>query len=180
MALAAVCSLSLMIDLHIRENAVVVNQIGLWIACHIEPLYLGTNAFLPHSFVPWESFLRREGAMHTDIMNSITFFWPIHILTVVCFLLYLINASAAMIKYQRIRIKVEVLAFWLVHSCLIVLAWTGHYLPPNFQQKLPVLGFQTGLFATLPYTALALIVTIINWVFIIGRGRFASTLDKER
>jgi hypothetical protein len=73
-ALATVCSLSLMIDLHIRGNAIVVNQIGLWIASHVEPLYLSTNVFPPHSFVAWETFLRRGEAMHTDIVSSITFF----------------------------------------------------------------------------------------------------------
>ena len=176
-ALAAFCSLSLMIDLHIRGNAIVVNQIGLWIASHVEPLYLGTNVFPPHSFIPWETFLRRGGAMHTDLVNSITFFWPIHILTVICFLLYLINARTAMVKHERIIIKVEVLAFWSVHSCLIVLAWTGHYLPPIFQQRLPLLGIQEGVFATLPYTALALVLTMINWVFVIG-GRGGVTPDK--
>jgi hypothetical protein len=84
-ALASVCSLSLMIDLHIRGNAIVINQIGLWIASHVEPLYLNTYVFPPYAFVPWETFLRHGAAMHTDIANSITFFWPIHILTVACF-----------------------------------------------------------------------------------------------
>ena len=74
-----------------------------------------------------------------------------------------------MVKYQRIRIKVEILAFWSVHSCLIVLAWTGHYLPPVFQQRLPLLGLQESVLAALPYTALALALTMINWAFVIGR-----------
>ncbi|PKN61429.1 MAG: hypothetical protein CVU57_29430 [Deltaproteobacteria bacterium HGW-Deltaproteobacteria-15] len=168
-ALAAVSSLSLMIDLHIRGNAIVVNQIGLWIASHVEPLYLGTNVFPPHSLVGWETFLRRGEAMHTDVVNSITFFWPIHILTVICFLLYLINARTAVIKQTQIRIKVDVAAFWLVHSCLIVIAWTGHYLPPIFQQRIPLLGIQEGIFAALPYAGLALILASINWIFIIGK-----------
>lgn len=176
--LATVCSLCLMIDLHIRGNAIVVNQIGLWIASHVEPLYLGNDAFRPHSFLAWETFLRRGGAMHTDVVNSITFFWPIHILTVSCFLLYLINARTAMVNHGGTRTTLELLSFLLVHFFLIVLAWTGHYVPPMFQQKLPLLGLQEGIFAALPYAGLALVLTIINGLFIIGKVR-GTTIGKD-
>jgi len=179
-ALASVCSLSLMIDLHIRGNAIVINQIGLWISSHVEPLYFNTNVYPLHSFVPWKNFLRLGGAMHTDVINSITFFWTIHILTVICFLLYLISARTAMVKHGGVRINIEVLAFLLVHLCLIVLACSGHYLPPVFQQKLPLFGMQEGVFATFPYIVMALTLTGINWVFVIGRGGGGVTIDKEQ
>jgi hypothetical protein len=173
-ALASVCSLSLMIDIHIRGNAIVVNQIGLWIASYIEPFYLNTNVFLPGSFVPWEIFLRSGGAMYTDVVNSITFFWPIHILTIFCFLLYFLSTRTSLGKEKRIPIKTEVLSFWVVHLCLIVLAWTGHYLPPIYQVKIPLLGIQHGVLAALPYTFIAMILTMINWFFTFRFQKFAE------
>jgi hypothetical protein len=132
-ALAAVSSLSLMIDLHIRGNAIVVNQIGLWIASHVEPLYLGTNVFPPHSLVGWETFLRRGEAMHTDVVNSITFFWPIHILTVICFLLYLINPN------QSRRSSVLAGSFMPYRHCV---DWTLS--ATHFSAKNPSIGHTRG------------------------------------
>jgi hypothetical protein len=48
-----------------------------------------------------------------------------------------------------------------------VLAWTGHYVPPVFQVKVPLLGIQEGVMAAAPYAVLALVATMINWAFII-------------
>lgn len=171
LGLATISGLSFMIDFHIRENAIVINQIGLWIAFHVEPLYLNTNQFPSYSFLPWETFLRSGASgMHTDVLNSITFFWPIHSLTIVCFLLYLwslmqipnrVGADAMR------RSEIDVTAFFLVHVLLIVLSWTGHYVPPMFEVKLPVLGARHGTDAALPYATFAILLTVFNWWFVL-------------
>lgn len=162
--LAAITCLSLMIDLHIRGNAIVISQIGLWIASHIEPLYLNNRDFPPYSFLPWESFLRQGGAMHTDVINSVSFFWPIHILTIVVFLLYIISERISSMESKTGAFGIETILFWFVHVCLMVLTWSGHYVPPIFQVKVPFFGLLEGVRAASPYLALVLLLTIVNWV----------------
>jgi Na+/H+ antiporter NhaC len=156
-SIAAVCSLSLMIDLYIRCNAIVINQIGIWISSFVEPIYYNDYWYNPGDFVLWEKFLRINneafagGGMYSDLINSVTFFLPIHILTIFCFIIYIVSVSG----FQKNAIRINVLAFWGVHSCLIVFAWTGHYLPSIFQVEIPLLGLRRGIFAAAPYVLLA-------------------------
>lgn len=167
-SIAAICILSLMIDLYIRCNAIVINQIGIWISSFVEPIYYNDYWYNQGDFVLWEKFLRIKngahagGGMHSDIINSVTFFLPIHILTIFCFIIYIVSVS----ELQENSIRINVLAFWGVHSCLIVFAWTGHYLPSIFQAEIPLMGLRRGIFAAAPYVVLALVLTIINWLFI--------------
>lgn len=92
LALATIVALA--IDIHIRNNIMVVQQLGLWIANYVEPTLLH-KAFDPQKsegFLPWEQFLRNKAAgeaMHSDDLYGFIFYPHLHFLTWVIYISYI-------------------------------------------------------------------------------------------
>jgi hypothetical protein len=137
LTLASICTISLMVDAHIRVLVDVTNQLGLWIANYVEPFYLGRTQ---ESFTGWEAFLRMPGAgkapgLHFSISSSLILWFHLHCLTWMIYALYLLSLfSQADLKSPLTRF-----GFLAVHVSFLAVSLVIHSVPPNCSAQYPVL-----------------------------------------
>lgn len=172
-ALALTCVVALAIDIHLRNNIVVIQQLALWIANYAEPAMMPQVLDGPPAaggFVPWEKFLRTPGAgMHSDEWYGFLFYPHLHFLTWVLYLLYLSCFQWIAVKAVRKPRRAEqdaLLAggFVLVHVAVAVFAFMGHFVPRTLEMNvLPKSdSWQTGAAAAYAYLLGALLLVAIN------------------
>jgi hypothetical protein len=140
---AVACVIAVAIDIHIRNNTIVTQQLGLWIANYVEPAFLQTP-FLSKGatgFIPYEQFLRIQlpgtTGMHADDLYSLAF-WPhLHFLTWVIYILYLFLFHRAIRLASVTRRKVFLLAgFALVAMSFAAFTWVAHSGPEYLEFKI--------------------------------------------
>ncbi len=137
--LALSCVISMAIDIHIRNNMVVIQQLALWITHFVEPAYLHlASAMQPSSnFYAWEQFLRIGGGMHRDDLYGFVFYPHLHFLTWVLYILYLITLYRGIQKERDPeQNRIAFILFVLVHLTLAGLTGIAHAAPAAFEYKI--------------------------------------------
>ena len=172
--LALACVVALAIDMHLRNNIIVIQQIALWTAYYVEPAYLGIG-FDPQNttgFVPWEQFLRLEkySSMHRDELYGLGFNTHLHFLTGVLYIIYLVVFQNVCIKLCRDRTlasqrqqQIAFTGFLFVHVSALAFSWIAHSAPGTCEVnlipfgKLWVEGWISSIVYLLPVLGLVLI-----------------------
>jgi hypothetical protein len=201
LALASVMALG--VDMHVRGNASVTDQLGLWIRYYVEPVLLhGPHAEkptpLPENFYGWEEFLRtnvsrektvawgeatKEGSgLHSGELWNLFYEPHIHFLTGFVYVLYLaVFQTFACRSSAEKRIAGEqvmpLICFAVVHASFFAFAWIAHAAPEMFELKvLPFVGaLEAGYIVPIHYFVPCLALIILNWPYITKyRGRVAS------
>jgi hypothetical protein len=172
--LALACVVALAIDMHIRNNMVVIQQLALWINYYAEPALLQTSydSMRGGAFLPWEHFLRVPGAgMHRDDLYGSAFYPHLNFVTWVIYLLYLgsfqrLSLAQAESRESQQPISspqtgIAVAGFALVHLSLGAFTWMAHYVPGAFVIKIMPYSenWQSGVMAAFIY--------LWPWVFLV-------------
>ena len=141
--LAMACIVALAIDMHLRNNITVVQQLALWIANYAEPALLQTPVtFGSHGgFMPWEQFLRVQihgsSGMHRDDLYGFAFYPYLHFLTWVIYVVYLwILFEAWRDPDHPDGQSLAIGGFILVQTALGIFTWLAHAAPSSFEFKL--------------------------------------------
>jgi hypothetical protein len=169
--LALACVVALAIDIHLRNNIVVIQQLALWIRYYAEP----SLASMVHTgFQAWEEFLRMPGGMHRDEMYGFLFYPHLHFLTWILYVLYLGSFHWLSINPDSRRSNAENVlmasGFFGVHAALAAFAFVGHFVPHALKTKaMPWIGdcWQTGLAAAGGYLLLVLMLVAINSPYLV-------------
>ena len=166
--LALACIVALAIDTHLRNNIIVILQLGLWVAHYAEPALMPAA---PTSFLPWEQFLRAPGGMHSDNLYGFAFYPHLHFLTWVVYALYLCCFHALALRKNRESASATLLnsGFLAVHIGFVVFAWVGHYVPGAFLTNILPRGdcLYSGASAAAGYALLAVLLGVINGPFVL-------------
>jgi hypothetical protein len=165
LAMALACVLAFAVDIHVRHNMTVTNQLGNWLAYYAEPALQHScfqHSVETHPFLLWENFLRTSGGMHVSTLYSFTF-WPhLHFLTGVVYLIYLAILHYVMESAEPKEKLLAFAGFVLVHGSIGVFAWAAHSAPESFEFTLPLTnrplsGWCAPALYLLPVLALALL-----------------------
>lgn len=163
---------ALAIDMHIRNNAMVIQQLALWITYHVEPAFLQTafEGKATAAFLPWEQFLRVESpvaGMHRDDLYGFAFYPHLHFLTWVLYMFYLGSFQKLSLVHsnesKRQHKSITMAGFVLVHLSLAAFTWIGHYVPGGFQLKVLLSpeswksGAQAASYYLIPWSVLVLV-----------------------
>jgi hypothetical protein len=136
LALAVVVAAT--IDIHIRSGVTIMNQLGLWIAHHVEPAFLSFTVN-GSGFVPWENFIRQGSPLNASLQLDDLYrftFWPhLHFLTFVIYLLYLVVLQTICLESPERPGWSTLVGFVLVHTSLFAFAWAAHAAPSAFKFK---------------------------------------------
>ncbi|HXH37439.1 MAG TPA: hypothetical protein VNN08_02325, partial [Thermoanaerobaculia bacterium] len=170
--LALACIVALAIDIHLRNNIVVIQQLALWIRHYAEPSLVGTAG---SGYQPWELFLRMPGGMHSDEIYGLLFYPHLHFLTWILYMLYLIcfqwiAVNPAMPADRKPTVRAipaeygeDLLlggSFLFVHAAFGAFAFVGHFVPGSL--KLRAVPFtdcwETGMDAAWFYLLAALLL----------------------
>lgn len=147
----------LTIDIQVRRNVLVINQLGAWIATQFEPAVLGANSTPPSNGVyGWEQFLRLPlptnvptqaggggAGMHASEAYSMLFWPAVHSTTVLCLAAYLVSFA-----HHRARARsaetLERMLFWLVVGAAILFGAMSRAMPSTFEIKpVPLVAYWT-------------------------------------
>jgi hypothetical protein len=191
LALASVLALG--VDMHVRGNACVIDQLGLWIRYYVEPVafHAGPDSNPPKSslknFRGWEEFLRVEAsqptktvdwnhsggaALHSDELQSLFYEPHIHFLTVFVYVLYLAvfqtfacRRGTGLASDGRVML---IICFVVVQASFFAFAWIAHSAPQMFETKvLPFsLAYEAGYLVPLHYLVPCLALVILNIPYI--------------
>lgn len=171
LALAVV--ISLVIDMHIRNNMFAIQTIGLWIANYVEPSYASTTAF------PWEQFLREahSPSIRIDSLYRIGFSFHLHFMTIAVYLLYVIVLQQICLSWNKrtspATKHIVVFGFLLVHLTALAFVFVAHAVPGRYAMNLiPSERWETG-WQNVGYYILPLIFLIaLNLPYLLlGRSR---------
>ena len=157
---------SLAIDIHIRHNQMITQQLGLWIKNFVECL-LSPGI----TFIGWERFLRIDvngiTGMHRDLffsmLNAVHFYFTsiiLYILYISCLTLY---ASSCRIPRQSGSRRTLLLIFCLVHFMLFLCSLQGNIFPSTLDVQLvlwPGMWFRGDMGGVIP-AAICLLVTYL-------------------
>jgi len=134
--LGTCCAVCIVADMHIRANRIIIYENGAWIAAVVEPLLFGTG---PDRGVGWESFLRLDGAHHTDSSFHLLFWPEIFLVTVAVYAAYsyiffwqVRSASIVNADPRRLEERLRVGSYLVLHVVVLICAVCTHYTPPNF------------------------------------------------
>jgi hypothetical protein len=164
---------ALAIDMHVRNNAIVIQQLALWITYHAEPAFLQT-VFDPKAtgaFLPWEQFLRVESpvaGMHRDDLYGFAFYPHLHFFTWVLYMFYLGSFQKLMLAHANIAKRqlrsITIAGFVLVHLSLAAFTWIGHYVPGALELKVfPYFAiWKNGALAALYYLIPCGVLVLLN------------------
>jgi len=137
--LALACIIALAVDIHIRNNIVVIQQMALWITHYAEPAFLQAQfTGKAVGFLPWEQFLRitdHGAGMHSDDLYGFVFYPHLHFLTWLLYVSYL-GTYYRVNMYNSSSLPFVLIGFSLVHITLAMLAWVGHAAPSVFEFRL--------------------------------------------
>jgi len=192
LALASVMALG--VDMHIRGNAGVTDQLGLWIRYYVEPVLLhgpksDKPTALPENFYGWEEFLRtnvsrekavawdeptREGSgLHSGELWNLFYEPHIHFLTGFVYVLYLaVFQTFACRSSSDRRLAgdqvMPLICFAVVHGSFLAFAWIAHAAPEMFELKvLPFVGaLEAGYIVPVHYFVPCLALIILNWPYV--------------
>jgi hypothetical protein len=165
LAMALACVLAFAVDIHIRNNMTVTNQLGNWLAYYAEPTLQHScfqSSMDSGPLLLWENFLRVDRGMHVSLLYSFTF-WPhLHFLTAVLYLIYLAIFHRAIRDARTKDPRLTLAGFVLVHISIGVFAWVAHTAPENFEfvmpiRSLPISGWKAPALYLVPVLVLALL-----------------------
>jgi hypothetical protein len=161
-ALALACIVATAIDIHLRNNIVVIQQLALWIANYAEPVL----SRVKHGFLPWEQFLRQPGGMHNDVIYGFAFYPHLHFLTWVLYVMYLgcLQTLALRSRPREGATDGSVLAvgFVLVHIAFMAFAFVGHFVPHVFRINVISDYWDTAAAGAASYAIAAVLLAAIN------------------
>ena len=168
--LALACVVALSIDIHLRNNIIVIQQLGLWVARYAEPALMPAAAT---TYLPWEQFLRTGGGMHSDSLYGFAFYPHLHFLTWAVYASYLACFHAIAVRASKSADRRQPYAlltggFVAVHAAFAVFAWVGHFVPGALETNMIPFGdecWRTGASAAFGYLLLALLLVVLNWPF---------------
>lgn len=179
MLLALSCVVALAIDIHLRNNIIVIQQLGLWIRYYAEPALMPAGAT---GFVPWEGFLRtRDAGMHSDNLYGFLFYPHLHFLTWVVYTLYLCCYQSIVVRDSG-RLPhgprphgILTAGFVGVHISFAVFAWVGHFVPGALTTNVIPFAecWHTGLSAARGYLWLSCILFLASLPFVSQSLRLA-------
>jgi hypothetical protein len=174
LALATVIAVT--IDLHNALSETTVQQLGLWLHHHVEPVFLGVpEAGGRPLILGWEQFLRRPGiSMHTDALSKLLFHphgnlftWTIYALYLGCFQKVAIRTESWSIKRDDKGIdepqpspsqqRIALAGFFFVHFSLLTYTVIGHGAPGAFYYSIGqvrINGAYSGFLFILPWLML--------------------------
>jgi len=178
-ALALACIIALAIDIHVRNNTVVIQQLALWIANFAEPALLQLRFPVPElqgAFLPWEQFLRvgdpgtTVAGMHQDNLYGFAFYPHLHLLTWLLYSVYLVMFQQVNLSQEtpprQERSSILIFGFVLVHLTLAILAWIGHAAPSAFKLRLiPFNEWCWGWQNSVLYLVPVLLVSVGNLLY---------------
>jgi hypothetical protein len=165
LAMALACVLAFAVDIHVRHNMTVTNQLGNWLAYYAEPALQHScfqHSVETHPLLMWENFLRTDGGMHVSTLYSFTF-WPhLHFLTGIVYLIYLAIFHYVMQHPEPKERLLTFAGFVLVHGSIGVFAWAAHSAPESFEFTFPLTnwslsGWKVPALYLLPVLLLALL-----------------------
>jgi hypothetical protein len=146
-ALALSSIISLAIDMHIRSNIVVIQQLGLWIRHCIEQVLAPPPSLLAGgTFLAWESFLRINppaAGMHSDSIYNFSFYPHLHFLTWFLYVVYLalLQNVSLETRARADQRRLTISLFVLVQLSIAAFAWSAHLYPQAIELKpLPFLN----------------------------------------
>lgn len=158
LVLALACVIALAIDVHVKSNIMVVEQLGEWLARSVERMAVTKTA--DTTVVFWEQFLRNpnsdprldscsgstkelkqnNGGMHSDDLYSLSYYPHLNFLTGLLYCLFLASlqrfSHAEKNHRQAGLAELALLGFALVHIAMAIFVWVGHSLPDSFEIKL--------------------------------------------
>jgi hypothetical protein len=171
LVLALACIVAVAIDIHLRNNIIVIQQLALWIRYYAEPSLAST---VHTGFQAWEEFLRAPGGMHRDEMYGFLFYPHLHFLTWILYVLYLGSFHWLSINPKSRRTDPENVlmasGFLGVHAALGAFAFVGHFVPRALKTKaMPFIGncWQTGASAAWGYLLLVLMLIAVNSPYLV-------------
>lgn len=153
-ALALGCVVAVAIDIHIRKNMIVVQQLGLWIHYYVEPVFSASGYFehFPEDFYFWEQFLRISPndeagvSMHSDYLY-IFMYWPhLHFLTFVLYMFYLIIFQEICLQSKNLQKWYTIAGFVFVHASILAFTVISHVAPTAFEYNIPGYGLIRGTY----------------------------------
>ena len=166
---AAACVIALAIDMHLRNNIVVVQQLALWITNYAEPALLQVPAAShPGGFLPWEQFLRVQipgvAGMHRDDWYGFAFYPYLHFLTWVIYVIYLWILFEAWETHPQ-RKGLLMSSFVVVQTTLAVFTWLAHAAPTAFEFKLFPWSdrWVNGHLCAAIYLLFWVAITVLSW-----------------
>ena len=175
---ATACVIALAIDMSLRNNIVVVQQLALWIAHYSEPALLQIpSSNHPGSFLPWEQFLRVQASgmtgMHSDDWYGFAFYPYLHFLTWVIYTTYLWILFEAWHTHPQRR-GLLISSFAMVQTTLAIFTWLAHAAPTAFEFKLFPWGDEwvSGPHCATIYLWFWVAITVLNCLPLMShRGR---------
>lgn len=169
------CVVALAIDMHLRNNIIVVQQLALWIANYAEPaLMQGFPSGQASGFLPWEQFLRVHipgaSGMHRDDLYGLAFYPYLHFPTWVIYMVYLWIMFEAWRRHPEKR-ALLLGSYAMVQATLAIFTWLAHAAPTTFEFKLFPWSdmWVSGPKCAAIYLLFWLFITILNWPFLLSR-----------
>lgn len=166
------CAVCIVLDMHIRANRIVINELGSWISNVAEPAIYGPD-WDNSRVIGWEHFLRLSGGHHTDPAFHLLF-WPEMFLVTVA-----VYASYSYVFFWQVRRQIretnderrleerlQIGTYCLLHFLILVCALSTHYAPPNFRLRPWWWQSEEGLTPNqtiLGYFALAVVAIAISF-----------------
>ena len=133
---------ALMIDIHVRLNILVMNQLGTWLAKYYEPAMFGPLAKPndPAAFQGWEGFLRIEApgitGMHQSSLYSLTFWPAIHLTTLLPLTAYCVSFAYRRVHYKHEEQSIDLFIYLAFVAVLSLFATMSRAIPETFQIRL--------------------------------------------
>jgi hypothetical protein len=177
--LALACVLALIVDMHIRNNMISIQRLGLWIANYVEPAYVDKKLAQASGFYPWEQFIRPEAptpSLQLDTLSSIAFSLHLHFMTTFIFLLYLIIFHQLCLKTAD-EVKSDAAAgrkqlvfggFVIVLLSILAFIFVAHAVPSQYEMRLiPSNLWVNGLESTVYYTMPWIFILLLNLPYLL-------------
>jgi hypothetical protein len=192
--LAVGCGFSMIADMHMRSNRMVIAQNGIWVAEYVEPAFLGGDldrpkerfadwrALLPpqsistppasypqpKSLVGWEGFLRLSAAYHNDGIYNLTFWPQMFLVTVGIYLCYIYLFNIYTRNHHSRSApgdRIVKISYIALQLMIVVCAASTHSVPGTFEIMIFQYPFEPKLAMSI-YGILGLSIIILSYVFV--------------
>jgi hypothetical protein len=119
---------ALTIDIHIRRNVLVIDQLGTWLSNYFEPVMIGreSNPKELEGVHGWEGFLRLNApgfmGMHESSLYSLLFWHALHTTTLLPLAAYCVSFAYRRMYGKRDEHPIDLLIYFVVVTALLVFA----------------------------------------------------------
>jgi hypothetical protein len=135
-------------DIQIKSKTIGSKQCGLWLAHYVEKPFIeknGNGLRCDTEFLGWENYLRigSQGenngvgtGMHVDFVYSIFYWLPLHSLTYLIYIFFLIVYQNCVTRDKGIKDPILFLSFVLVNWMILSISLQGHAIPSAYEYKI--------------------------------------------